>query len=102
MHHRFASATGELKTCTLLIILAGNDWKKNSWVTNVIFNDARLFLENVFPRKQYRIWIYTSPRSAHTQNIEMVFQIQYDTPWKLFDTYLTGLNVAPSKYWQVL
>ena len=43
------------------------------------------------------VWIYTSSISFHTWNIEIVFQIQYEAPWKLFDTYLTGLDVASVK-----
>ena len=35
------------------------------------------------------------------QNIEIVSQIQYDTPWKLFDTYRAGLNVASIKKQQI-
>ena len=49
------------------------------------------------PIKQYRIWIYISPISFHTRIAEMVSQLQYDVPRKLFDTYLTGLNAASIK-----
>ena len=35
------------------------------------------------------------------QNVEIVSQIQYDTPWKLFDTYRAGLNVASIKKQQI-
>ena len=73
----------------------------------MIFKWMRLFLrfpsleiqerKICFPIKEYRVWIYNSPRSFHTRNIKMVSQIQYDAAWKLFDTYLAGLNVASIK-----
>ena len=32
----------------------------------------------------------------------MVSQIQYDTPWKLIDTYLTKINVASIKQRKII
>ena len=36
------------------------------------------------------IKIYTSTISFHMRIVEVVSQIQYDAPWKLFDTYLAA------------
>ena len=52
--------------------------------------------------KEYRIWIYTFPKSFHTRVFEVVSQIQHDAPWKLFDTYLTGLDVASINKRQII
>ena len=57
---------------------------------------GKLEAENLFSYKTW-ICIYPSLLSFYTGIVQVVPQIQYDAPWKLFDTYLAGRNVASIK-----